>query len=382
MRTLGGDDSAEPGRTVGVEEEFLLADAHTGAPAARAGAVLGATGRDLAGGTVLQPELFSSQVETASGVCTALSELDAQLVSARERLAAAARPADLRVLAAGTPPLPGSARPAVSAGDRFERVARTYRAAVADYQACGLHVHVGLADRELAVAVLNHLRPWLPALLALSVNSPLHLGSDTGYGSWRMVQQSRFPGSGVPPQLRSAADHDEQIAKLVDCGVLVDPAQSFWLARPSPHLPTIEFRVADTAITAREAVAQAALCRALVRTALAELRAGREAPPVRDQFARAAVWCAARDGLAGYGVHVSRECRVPAPDLVSELIERAAPALAETGDLQRVRSVVSELVRHGTGAQRQRAAAAAGVPELLDLLAAGADSRTERGAHA
>ena len=274
-------------------------------------------------------------------------------MTGRARLAVAARGCGVWLLPSGTPPLGGPAVP--GDGPRFAAITDRYAEVVRDYQACGCHVHVAVPDRDTAVAVCNHLRPWLPTLLALSVNSPYHSGRDTGYGSWRMVEQSRFPGSGVPPWCRDAADYDERVARLVDSGALADEAQSFWLVRPSPSWPTVELRAADTAVDVAGALLQATLSRALVTTALADLSMGREAPPLDDQVLAAAVWSAARYGLGGPGVHPARACRVPATELLDELIVRVAPALAEAGDLAAARELFAGVLRRGTGAERQRA---------------------------
>jgi carboxylate-amine ligase len=178
-------------------------------------------------------------------------------------------------------------------------------------------------------------RPWLPTLLALSANSPDH-----GYASWRMVEQSRFPGSGVPPVFAGAADYDAHVARMVTCGTLVDRAQSFWLARLSPKLPTVEFRVADAAATVEDAVLQAALSRALVQTAFL----GDEPRPVRDDVCAAAVWAASRYGLDGAGVHPWRECRVPATALLEELLEHVTPALRARDEFDLVHDLVDQRV--------------------------------------
>lgn len=356
------DAGQAAGWTVGVEEEFLLVDPDTGAtvPAAervlRTAAALPAAAPDA----VVHPELLATQVEAATGRCVSLDDLGTQLLHGRRRLAEAA--GDLLLVPSGTPVLAG--KPAVAAGQRFARVADHYAGVVADYQACGCHVHVGVPDLETAVGVVNHVRPWLPTLLALSVNSPVHHGVDTGYASWRMVEQSRFPGSGVPPRFASARDHTARVARLVAAGALVDPAQSFWLVRPSPRWPTVEFRAADVAIDVAGALLQAALSRALVRTALAALAAGRPYPELDDQVAAAAVWSASRYGLAGPAVHPLLARRVPPAELVADLLDTVRPALAETGDLSTVERL---LERHVPGADRQRAA---GAPtEIVKMLA-------------
>ena len=352
--------------TFGVEEEFLLADPETGRSVPAAVEVLKAAREEPVPGAV-HAELSQTQVEAATVPCATLDELEHALIAGRVRLAAAAMGCGVWLLPSGTPPLGGAGVPADA--DRFAGIHARYAGVVRDYQACGCHVHVAVPDRETAVAVSNHLRPWLPTLLALSVNSPFHLGRDTGYGSWRTVEQSRFPGAGVPPWCHDAADYDERVARLVDSGVLADEAMSFWLVRPSPAWPTIEFRVADTAVDVSGALLQAVLSRALVATALGDLALGREAPPLDDQVLAAAVWSSARYGLSGPGVHPVRATRVPATELLDALIVRVAPALAAADDLAAARELFAGVLRRGTGAERQRAV---GDPfDVVRLLAIG-----------
>lgn len=130
----------------------------------------------------------------------------------------------------------------------------------------------------------------------------------------------------------------------------------------------MEFRVADAASTVDEAVLQAALSRALVRTALAKLAAGQEACAVRGQVAAAAMWCAARNGLNDPGVDLLAERSVPALHLLHALVNWVACALEEIGDLAPVRDSVAELVKHGIGAEHQRRAAAAGLHAVVSML--------------
>ncbi|AXB42401.1 carboxylate-amine ligase [Amycolatopsis albispora] len=344
--------------TMGVEEEFLLADAGTGAAAPVAEEVLRAASND-----VVRRELRPTQIEVATGVCHTAGALAAELSAGRELVAKAAATAGAVPLATGTPG--GWSLPSHPARGRARTITERYRGVVGDYEACGCHVHVGVPGKETAVAVLNHVGPWLPSLLALSVNSPFHNGLDTGYGSWRMVQQSRFPGSGIAPWFSGHQAYEREVSRLVDCGVLVDADMSFWLLRLSGKFPTVEFRTADTAGTAGEALLQALLCRALVTRALAELDAGREARPCSPQVAAAAVWAAARYGLAGEGVDVRAARPKPAGVLVAELLAEVAPALEEHGDLPLVHQLVEWVWHHGTGADRQRERGLTGAWRLM-----------------
>ncbi len=368
-------------RTFGVEEEFLLVDPATGRTTPGAAEVLRlASGHPpAAADAALHTELLATQVEAATGRCRSLTELATQLTHARRQLGAAAEAAGLWLVPSGTAVLGGDMEIAeiteiteisvTTPHERFAGIADRFAEVVREYQACGCHVHVGVPDLETAVAVANHVRPWLPTLLALSANSPFHHGRDTGYASWRMIEQARFPGAGVPPWFDSAGDYTAQVGRLVEQGVLLDEAMTFWLVRPSAHLPTVEFRVADAAIDVPGALLQAALSRALAATALTELNRGRTAFPVEAQTAAAALWSAARYGLTGPGVHPVLAKRVPATELLGDLLAWVTPALEEAGDLVAVRELVAGVLRDGTGAERQRAVTPADPFQIVRYLA-------------
>ncbi len=355
---------------MGVEEEFLLVAASSGAAAAVAEEVFDrASGAELPVGTLIQRELRDTQIEAATGVCTTSAELREQLVAGRRALALAARPDDVLVVPSGTPAVAAEAVFRGSATKRFAVIDGLFAGVTRDYEACGLHVHVGVADSDTAVAVVNHLARWLPTLLALSVNSPFHQGQDTGYASWRNVQQARFPGSGIPPHVSDFDQFRAESARLVDCGVLADGNQTFWFARPSNKWPTVEVRIADTAATVDDAVVQALLTRALVRTALAELALGREAGPLPAQVASAAVWSAARYGLDGPGVDLGVGKQVPATRLLADLVEHVRDALVAAGDWDEVEGLLRAVRAGGTGASRQRRlAATGGLPGVMRAL--------------
>jgi carboxylate-amine ligase len=338
---------------VGVEEELLLVDPDTGYTVAAADEVLRyAEALDVPAPEVtLTAGLFETRLESGAGRCTTLTDLATRLTHTRARIATAARAAGTWMLPSASAVLGGPAAPR----EKFTAVADTYAAAVADVT-CECRVNLDAPDPETAVAVVNHLRPWLPTLLALSVNSPYCDGADTGYASWRSVQRARLPAGGMPPHFGSARAYEARVSRLVEMGVLVDDASPLWLARPLPRLSGVEVRVADTGIDVEATLLQAALTRALVHTALTDLAAGREAPAIGEQVAAAALWSAARHGMSGPGIHPVLERTAPATVLASELLSAVRPSLEELDDLTTVTEGIRRTVRVGTGAARQRAA--------------------------
>lgn len=350
--------------SVGVEEEFVLVDPATGAPFPGNTAVA-QVGKTL--GIDLQLELSTCQIETATPPCTSTSELRTELLRTRRLAAAAATTAGARLLATGVPPL-GPIPRSITDVPRYRRLAEHYRQ-LGDQVICGCHVHVGIPDRDTAAAVCNHLRPWLPALLALAANSPITDGRDTGYASWRHMLWSRWPSAGPPPHLRSAAHYDATVTEMLDHETILDTAMLYWDVRLSAHLPTIEIRVADVPATADDAVLIAALIRALVVTAHTAVHQGRTVTPVDPHRLRAAYWRAARDGLDGHGIDPVTGHLVPAPDLILRLLDHIRPALEHTGDYQQAHQALHTVLARGNGATQQRRTLTTGTPHgLIDMI--------------
>ncbi|GAB3010281.1 carboxylate-amine ligase [Saccharothrix stipae] len=335
--------------SVGVEEEFLLVDADTGVLVPLAGPVLGGAG---VSGPDLQAEMTLYQVESATRVCRSMAEVREQLVAARRALSALAGAHGARVVASGTPVLGGLRPPPLTDDDRYRAIAAEYGSLIDGLTICGCHVHIGIPDEDTGVLISNHLREWLPVLLAISANSPFSEERDTGYASWRYQAWSPWPSAGVPPWFESAEDYHRGTRVLRSGGAALDQAMVYWDVRLSARHPTVELRVCDVPMTADEAVVLAALVRAIAGTALA----GAPAQRVSDLALRTALWRAARDGLDGAAIEPRTGRLVPAVDMVRALVEWTRPVLRAAGDEDLVVDGIDRLLLDGTGAVRQRRA--------------------------
>ncbi|MFJ1705990.1 glutamate--cysteine ligase [Kitasatospora sp. NPDC088346] len=339
----------------GVEEEFVLVDAVTGVCVPRAGQVLADAAMTL--GDRAQAEFCATQVEGCTPPVETPEQLRAELASMRHALAAAAGRAGCLLVASGTPVLPSPHPLPVSDGARYHRISR-HMGPVADQpggEMCGCHVHVGDLSRREALAVGNRLRPWLPVLHAVTTNSPFCEGRDRGVASSRTLCYGRWPTVGPAPLLDESG-YERTVEALVSSGVLLDRRMVYWYSRPSEHLPTLEVRVADVNADLDVTVLLAVLVRALVEMSLREEAAGAPMRPVAEDALCRAHRRAARVGLSADGVDAFTGRSRPAPLLLADLLEHAAPGLDALGDLGLARRLAARTVAAGTGADRQRAA--------------------------
>lgn len=349
----GSGHTAHP-LTVGIEEELLLIDPVTRAPSPQGPRLVDETVGEL--GDRVGTELTRYQVELRTDPHICLKEANDQIRAHRATAARAAARLGLRIASSGTPVFGQESPVPVTPGARYARSADHFRTLRDEQTVCACHIHIGLPDPLDAVYVSNHLRPWLPTLTALAANSPFWAGQDTGYASWRTTTWGRWPVSGPPPFFESAAHFDDLVHTLLGAEALIDRGGLYWDIRPSHHLPTIEIRVADAALTPHDTLLLTAIARALTATALTAVQAGEAAPRPTPEVLRAAYWRAARDGLAGSGIDPLTGQLTPQIALVERLLTTITPALRRHQDLDLVREQWRRLRTEGTGADRQRTA--------------------------
>ncbi|MBV8930492.1 MAG: glutamate--cysteine ligase [Mycobacteriaceae bacterium] len=357
--------------TIGVEEEYLLIDPASRAPEPASARVIARAAGHL--GDLVSGEFTRCQIEVKTPPCADPGRLREELLRLRAGVAAAATAEGLRICASGTPAVAQREPPPIGDHPRYRAGARQYRAMLDDFAVCACHVHIDLPDREVAVLVGNHVRVWLPLLVALSANSPFHQGQDTGYADWRAVIRSRFACLGPPPYAESLRQHNEIAAAIAESGAMLDPDTPFWDIRPNPRLPTLEIRAMDVIAHVDDAVALAVLIRALVVTATAKVLAGDPGPRPCSELLRAAYWRSARDGWSGSGVDALTGRILPAAVQAGRLVDFVRPALDQHGDTDLVMAFLRRLAMRGGGAEGQRASAArhgtlsAVVDDLVEL---------------
>jgi carboxylate-amine ligase len=351
--------------TLGVEEEFHVVD-----PVSRR--VVGRAPELIEADPSLQAELLDGTIETGTAVCQTLGDLRAELVRTRRALRAVAEARGLAIGCAGTLPLVAPSAAVVPPLERYRRLEADYGLQAREQLLCGTHTHVTVADPDVAVRALAHLRPWLHALIAISASSPTWNGVDTGFASWRTQQWRRWPVAGDPVPLQGRADYDALVADLVASGAIADAGMLYWDARPSGKYPTIEVRIADAGSTVDDVVLVAALSRALVASAVADAAADRPPPRLSGPLVAVARWRAARHGLDAEQYDPVDRRLEPASHLLTRLTAHCADALDEAGDRDTVEQLLARLAAGGGAAARQRRVlrAGGGMTDLVDHVVA------------
>jgi glutamate---cysteine ligase / carboxylate-amine ligase len=341
--------------TLGVEEEFFVVDRDSGELATSSEPFLEAAGTKL--GDSVSPELNRCQVEIQTAVCSTLAEVDRDLRRLRRDLSDVGAPLGLDIAVTGTHPSSSWADQEVNRDDEHYATLEDRFQIIARQQViCGCHVHVGIEDPELAIATMDRVRPWLPVLLALSVNSPFWNGRDTGFSSYRTEVWTRWPTAGFAPVLGTRARYDDLVDELSAVGAIDEPASLYWYVRPSAKFPTIEFRVCDVLLRVEDTVAVGGLIRALAWTAQREVLAGVPVAGASTEALEAAIWRAARYGLGANLVHPVERRVAPAGEVVELLLDHVHDGLQTHGDLDHVTSAVRRIVTDGPGSAVQRAA--------------------------
>jgi carboxylate-amine ligase len=340
--------------TVGVEEEYQLVDAETGALRSGAAEVLA-----NAWSSEIRPELQETTLEIGTLVCGSTAELDHEIRRLRFQAAtAAAATVDCEIAAAGVHPFSRWEEHRTTGTGRYAMILERYRRIARDEHNFGMHVHVGIPPGMDRIALLNPTRAYLPHLIALAASSPFYEAEDSGYASYRMVLWRRWPNAGVPPRLDSEADYRRYIDILRRNDVISDERGLYWGVRPHALYPTIEFRVTDACPRVEDAVAIAALIRALVVAAAT----GHLPEPHRAGLSDAAEqalltnneWLAIRFGLDAWILDQSAEVgRIPIRTAIRRLLDQIYRTAEELGDSTALAQIEVTLER-GNGADRLR----------------------------
>ena len=354
------------GYSVGLEEEVMLLNAQTLALAPEAGHLLASLSEDLVGHCCA--ETHAAAVELTTCPHATVGEAVAELDGLRARLANDARRLGLAVAVAGMHPSGVDGDVEASPGGRYELIHETMRGLARREPTFALHVHVGVADAESAIRLLNRLRVHAPMLLALSASSPLWRGRLTGLASNRTIMFQAFPRTGLPRYFDDYGDWVRTVDLLLRSGAIPEPTFLWWDVRPQPRFGTVEVRIMDAQPHSAATGALAALVQAVARLELEEGFAAPKLMHAQEVLAENR-FLAARDGPAAELIDPVRLRRIPISVVVADLVSAAMPHASALGAADELASV-SSLVAHPEASRQVSLAARGGTRALVSDLAA------------
>src|SRR5438094_929583 len=336
--------------TLGIEEEFQIIDPETRELRSHIQEIL-ADGKMLLKERV-KPEMHQSVVELGTEVCNDAACARQQVIQLRSDLAMIAARDGLKIASAGTHHFSNWMDQLITADERYATIVNDMQQIARINLIFGLHVHVGIPDREEAIDVMNQARYFLPHLYALSVNSPFWLGQNTGLKAYRQMIFERLPRTGIPDAFESLSEYEDYLNLLVSTNCIDNAKKIWWDVRLHPFFDTIEFRICDAQSRVDDTIALAALMQAIVAK-LQKLRwdnvTFRSYPKRLLDENR---WRASRYGLDGKLIDFGRKCEVDERELLNEMLEFVSTEVEELGN-QREIGHIERIMREGTGADRQ-----------------------------
>lgn len=338
--------------TLGIEEEFAIVDPQTRELRSHIAEI-------LEGGKVtlkeqIKPEMHQSVVELGTEICQSIAHAREHVIDLRSKLAELAGRSGLKIASTGTHPLSHWRDQLITQGERYQEIVKDMQQLARANLIFGLHVHVGIPNRESAIHVMNQARYFLPHIYALSANSPFWVGQNTGLKGYRLKVFERFPRTGIPDAFESLSEYEDFCKLLVRTGCIDNPKKIWWDIRLHPFFDTLEVRVCDAQTRVDDTLAIAALIQAIIAKLYKLLQQNTTFRVYRRRLLDENRWRASRYGIDGQLIDFGREAEVDTRRLLEELLHFVSTEVNELGS-QKEMAHIERIMREGTGADRQLA---------------------------
>ncbi len=337
--------------TLGVEEEFQIVHPETRELRSYVSRILEERDKTILRERV-RAEMHQSMVETGTGICNDIHDVRRELVELRTGLDALARKSGLRIVAASTHPFSDWKTQEITPHERYNILVEDLQDVARANLIFGLHVHVGIKDKEVAMALANQVRYFLPHILALTTSSPFWIGRNTGLKSMRCQIFKRFPRTGIPSEFASHSEFEHFVQLLVKTGCMDNAKKIWWDVRVHPFFDTVEVRIADMPTNLEQTISIVALVQAL----MAQLYLFYRRNMGWRNYSRALIeenkWRAVRYGIDGKLIDFGKQAEVPVKELIGEMLEMVDEAAGILGTRDVLKGVRKILV-DGTSADRQ-----------------------------
>jgi carboxylate-amine ligase len=302
----------------------------------------------------VKAEMHQAVVEVGTNICHNIQEAREEVTYLRKMILDLAEKQNLQVAAAGTHPFADWVDQLITDDPRYDEIIDEMRDVARGNLIFGLHVHVGIEDRNEGIQIMNAVRYFLPHIYALSTNSPFWCGRNTGFKSYRSKVFDKFPRTGIPDYFSSASEYDEYVNLLIKTKCIDNGKKIWWDIRVHPFFNTIEFRMCDVPMRTDETICLAAIMQALVAKIYKLHRKNLSFRVYDRMLINENKWRAARYGISGKLIDFGKQEEVEYRLLAGELLEFIDDVVDELGSRKEI-DYVHQIMEMGTGADRQLA---------------------------
>lgn len=338
--------------TIGVEEEYMVLDPLTKELKSHQQSIVNEGEKIFK--DKIKAEMHQAVVEVGTAICQNVEEAYQEIKSLRHGVASIAAQLGFSVGASGTHPFSLWEKQLISNQSRYQDLLNELQQAARSNLIFGLHVHIGVEDRKMAIHIANTARYFLPHVYALSTNSPFWEARNTGYKSYRSKVFDKFPRTGIPEFFDSIEAYESFIQLLIKTNCISDAKKIWWDLRVHPIYNTIEFRICDVAMTMQETITIAAIFQAICAKIYSLRRQNINFINYQRALINENKWRASRYGIDGKLIDFGKEKEIPTKDLILELLEFIDGVVDDLGSRAHIQKV-QDIFAKGTGADRQLA---------------------------
>jgi carboxylate-amine ligase len=340
-----------PSFTLGIEEEYMVLDPVTHDLRSHINLELLSKGRVFLHEHI-KPEMHGSMLEIGTGICRNAAEAKFEVTKIRSIVAHLAKQNGLRIGASSTHPFAHWADQEIYPDERYKILVEDMQLLARSLLIFGMHIHIGIENRDLQIPIMNEMRYFLPHVLAISTNSPFWMGMDTGLKSYRSKIFERFPRTALPDLFSSWGEYQDYVNILVATGSIDNPKKIWWDIRPHPNFPTLEVRICDLPMRIEETTAIAALCQAIAAKLYSLYERNLQFRQYRRSLLMENKWRAVRYGLDGKLIDFGKQKELPARDLIRELLDFVDDVVDDLGSRKEL-EYIEKILNEGSGADRQ-----------------------------
>jgi carboxylate-amine ligase len=336
--------------TLGIEEEYMVMDPQTRELRSHEQRIVEQAHKVLR--DKVKAEFHQAVVEVGTQICTNIEEAREDIAQLRKTISAIAGDLGYSVGASGTHPFSKWEMQLITDHPRYFEIVNEMQDAARSNLIFGLHVHVGMENREMALHIANSVRYFLPHIFALSTNSPFWEGRNTGFKSFRTKVFDKFPRTGIPDYFGSIEEYDNYIKLLIKTNCIDNAKKIWWDLRVHPFFNTVEFRVCDIPLTIDETCTLAALFQAVCAKVYKLRMQNLNFIIYNRALVNENKWRASRYGIDGNLIDFGKEMEVNARALIYELLDFVDDVVDDLGSRPFIENT-SRILELGTGADRQ-----------------------------